>query len=252
MRQAVRSIYQGYLGWFEGDPVALAPVSRPDRARREVALMGGRDHVPTAAQQAFDEGDAQWAAELATRLIRIDHDDMAARRLKAAAFRKLGYAEINATWRNWYLSAARWLEIVDPQVLRAFMVRLTRFFAPPDLITALPGKTSIESFAVRLKAEETLDILMTVGFQFPDTGEACGIEIRRGVAAFIEHAPRNADLTLTLDKAVLDRIRLGQLTMDEAIAASSVVVTDGPQTGVERFFSYFEVPFGTPIQLFIR
>ncbi len=122
----------------------------------------------------------------------------------------------------------------------------------PDLITALPGKTSIESFAVRLKAEETLDIVMTVGFQFPDTGEACGIEIRRGVAAFIEHAPRNADLTLTLDKAVLDRIRLGQLTMDEAIAASSVVVTDGPQTGVERFFRYFEVPFGAPIQLFIR
>jgi hypothetical protein len=72
------------------------------------------------------------------------------------------------------------------------------------------------------------------------------------VAQFIEHAPRKADLTLTLDKAVLDRIRLGQLTMGEAIAASSAMVTDGLLTDVERFFNYFEVPFGTPIQLVVR
>jgi hypothetical protein len=47
---------------------------------------------------------------------------------------------------------------------------------------------------------------MTVGFRFPGTGEACGIKIRRGLAHFIEHAPRKADLTLTLDKAVRDHI----------------------------------------------
>ena len=143
--------------------------------------------------------------------VRIDRDDMTARRLKAAAFRKLGYAEINAIWRNWYLSAARGLEVIDPQVLRSGMARLARFFAPPDLIAALPARTFVEGLGVRLKAEETLDIVMTVDFRFPDTGEAWGIEIRRGVAQFIEHALRKADLTLTLDKAVLDRIRLGQL-----------------------------------------
>jgi alkyl sulfatase BDS1-like metallo-beta-lactamase superfamily hydrolase len=252
VRQAVRGIYQGYLGWFEGDPVALAPVPRAESARREVALMGGRDRVLTAAQQSFDGGDPQWAAELATKLVRIDRDDMAARRLKAAAFRKLGYAEINAIWRNWYLSGARGLEVVDPQVLRSGMARLARFFVPPDLTAALPARTFVEGFAVRLKAEDTLDIVMTVGFRFPDSGEACGIEIRRGVAQFIEHAPAKADLTLTLDKAVLDRIRLGQLTMGEAIAAGSAMVTDGPQTDVDRFFNYFDVPFGTPIQLVVR
>jgi alkyl sulfatase BDS1-like metallo-beta-lactamase superfamily hydrolase len=252
VRQAVRGIYHGYLGWFEGDPVALAPLPRPEGVRREVALMGGRDRVLTAAIQAFDDGDAQWAAELATRLIRIDQADMAARRLKAAAFRKLGYAEINAIWRNWYLSAARGLEVVDPQVLRAGMARLAKFVAPPDLIAALPARTFIEGFAVRLKAEETLDIVMTVGFRFPDTGEACGIEIRRGVAQFLEQAPQQADLTLTLDKAALDRIRLGEITMRDAVVAGTVRVSDGPVTDIERFFNYFEVPFSTPIQLVVR
>ena len=84
VRQAIRGIYQGYRGWFEGDPAALAPVPRTERTGREVALMGGRDRVLTVAQQSFDDGDTKWAAELASRLIRIDRDDLTARRLKAA------------------------------------------------------------------------------------------------------------------------------------------------------------------------
>jgi hypothetical protein len=78
-----------------------------------------------------------------------------------------------------------------------------------------------------------------------------GLLQRWGVAV-IEHAPPTADLTLTLDKALLDRVRLGQLTMDQAIAAGDAMVTRGRQTDAERFFNYFEVPFGTPIQLVVR
>jgi alkyl sulfatase BDS1-like metallo-beta-lactamase superfamily hydrolase len=252
VRQAVRGIYQGYLGWFEGDPVALAPVPRPGSARREVELMGGRDRVLAAADKAFEDGAPQWAAELTTKIIRIDHDDMAARRLTAAAFRKLGYAEVNAIWRNWYLSGARSLEIVDPEVLRTGMARLARFVASPDLLAALPARAFIEGFAVRLKAEATLDVAMTVAFRFPDTGEAYGIAIRRGVAQFVERAPEKADLTLTLDKATLDNILLGQLTMRGAIVGGAVQVSDGAFYEVARFFGYFEVPFSTPIQLVVR
>jgi alkyl sulfatase BDS1-like metallo-beta-lactamase superfamily hydrolase len=252
VRQAVRGIYQGYLGWFEGDPVALAPLPRSESARREVELMGGRDRVLAAADKAFEDGDSQWAAELATRLVRINHDDMEARLLKAAAFRKLGYAEMNAIWRNWYLSGARFLEIVDPEVIRAGMARLARFFGSPDLVAALPAKVFVEGFAVRLKAEETLDVVMTVGFRFPDIGEAYGVAIRRGVAQITERAPETADLTLMLDTVVLNRIRLGQLTMRDAIIGGAVQVSDGALTEVARFFSYFEVPFSTPIQLVVR
>ena len=30
------------------------------------------------------------------------------------------------------------------------------------------------------------------------------------------------------------------------------MVTDGPQPDVDRLFNYFEMPFGTPIQLVVR
>jgi len=207
--QAVRAIYQGYLGWFEGDPAGLAPIPKEESARREVELMG--DRVLAVADEAFAGGDPQWAAELATRLIRVDQDDMLARRLKAAAFRSLGYGQINAIWRNWYLSAARELdaENFDPMLVQRAIVRA---ITSPDLLAALPARAFVESFAVRLKAEETLLVTMTMGFRFPDVGETYGIEIRRGVAQFEEQLPEKTDLTITLDKAVLDRIRLAQLS----------------------------------------
>jgi alkyl sulfatase BDS1-like metallo-beta-lactamase superfamily hydrolase len=249
--QAVRAIYQGYLGWFEGDPVTLAPLPRAERARREIELMGGREQVLAAASKAFEDGDPQWAAELATRLIRVDRGDIPARELKAAAFRVLGYAQINAIWRNWYLSAARELEGFgfDPILIQR---GIARAIASPDLVAALPARVFVEGFPPRLKAEATLDVRMTVGFRFPDVDEDYGIQIRRGVAQFDDHLPEKPDLTLTLDKAALDRIRLGQLTMRDAILGGVVQLSNGSPTAVERFFGYFEIPFSTPIPLVLR
>lgn len=245
VRQAVRSIYQGYLGWFEGDPVSLAPTPRMERARREVRLMGGRDQVLAAAAKAFEDGDPQWAAELVTRLICLAHDDAAARGLKAAAFRKLGYAEINAIWRNWYLLAARELE-------GSGGLTAVRRSPPPDFVTALPARNFVEGLPTRLKAEQTLDIDLSVGFRFPDSQEAYGIELYRGVARFQEQLPGKVDLMLTLDKATLDRIRLGQLTMREGMLSGEVGVGDNLLAEAERFLGYFEVPSGAPIGLVVR
>jgi len=247
--QSVRAIYQGYLGWFEGDPIALAPLPRVERARREIDAMGGRERVLAVAQTAFDDADLQWSAELATRLIRADRSDTAARQLKAAAFRRLGYAQINATWRNWYLSAARELEGFD---FVAYARNNVAAFVSPDLIMALPAKAFLETLTTRLKAEDTLEVTMTVGFSFPDVGEAYYFRLRRGVAEVDENLAGATDLTLTLDKAVLDRIQLGQLTMRNAIESGLVKASQGAAPDAFRFFGYFEAPLATPIQLVTR
>jgi alkyl sulfatase BDS1-like metallo-beta-lactamase superfamily hydrolase len=90
---------------------------------------------------------------------------------------------------------------------------------------------------------------MTVGFQFPDVDEAYGIEIRRGVAQFVEHLPARTDLTITLGKTALDRIRSGQLSLGDAVRDGTVQVSGGPPAEIARFLGYFEVPFGAPIRL---
>jgi alkyl sulfatase BDS1-like metallo-beta-lactamase superfamily hydrolase len=155
----------------------------------------------------------------------------------------------NAIWRNWYLSAARELDGFD---FLAFARANTGAFVSPDLIAALPAKAFFEVLTTRIKAEDTLDVTMTVGFRFPDVAEAFCLRLRRGVVEVEDNLAGNTDLTLTLDKAVLDRIVLGQLTMRDAILSGLVEVSEGPTAAVARFFGYFETPLTTPIQLVVR
>jgi len=107
VKHAIREIYQGELGWFNGDPTTLDPIPPVESASRHVKLMGGRDKVVQEAAEALKSGDCQWAAELATYVIRIDNEDSEACRIKAEALRQLGYQTININWRNWYLTSAQ-------------------------------------------------------------------------------------------------------------------------------------------------
>jgi alkyl sulfatase BDS1-like metallo-beta-lactamase superfamily hydrolase len=248
--QAVRAIYQAHLGWFEGDPVALAPLARAERANREVALMGGRERVLDAAEAALACGDPQWAAELATRLVRTDAGDRRARRLKAAAFRKQGYAQINAIWRNWYLSAARELEQTDEAALRPRGGRAG--LAAPELVAALPVAAFVEALPLRLRAEEVLDVTMSATLLFADSAEAYAISIRRGVAQVETGRPAQADIALRMDRPTLNAIRTGALTFAEGVARGSVRLECGEAADVARFFGYFDPPSGPPPRLVVR
>jgi alkyl sulfatase BDS1-like metallo-beta-lactamase superfamily hydrolase len=248
--QAVRAVYQGYLGWFEGDPVALAPLARAERARRDVELMGGRGRVIEVAENALSDDDPPWAAELATLLIRIDRDDAAARHIKAASFRKQGYAQINAIWRNWYLSGARELERIGPPAIRRVTVK--GGLGAPDLIAALPASTFLDGLPTRLKAEETRDFTITVGFHLSDGDHSYAIRLRRGVAEIEHRKPDQVDFAITLDKRTLDLVRTGQLAWRDGIDRGRVQLTGGSADEVERFFGYFEEPGATSIQLVVR
>ena len=249
VKHTVRQIYTGYLGWFEGDPVGLDPTPRAQQARRLVALMGGRDRVFTEALAAYDGGDPQWAAELCTYLVRVNAEDADARGLKASALRQLGYASLNINWRNWYLMSA--MELEGNLNGAALMAALARTFASPDLISTLPAAVTLQGLTMRLMAEDTLDVHMTMAFHFTDTGDAHALEIRRGVCQFHTVRPDKTDVALELQKTVLDRILLRQTTWPQAIADGAITVTGDP-ADVGRFFSHFEGPPAGGIALTVR
>jgi alkyl sulfatase BDS1-like metallo-beta-lactamase superfamily hydrolase len=247
---SVREIYVGYLGWFQGDPVALDPIPPAESARRYIALMGGRDRVLTEARSALDTGDPQWAAELSTHLIRANLQDHDARAVKAAAFRKLGLASMNTNWRNWYLVAAH--ELDGTLDSAAIIARARANFGNPETIAALPARVWVEGLTTRLKSESTLDVTETIAFHFPDVNEHYGLEIRRGVAQFHPKAPERADMVLEMPKAVLDRFLLGRITLARALNSGDMKVTAGSRDDVFKFFGYFEPSAGDPIELTVR
>ncbi|CAN0583145.1 unnamed protein product [Ectocarpus sp. 12 AP-2014] len=107
---AARAYFAGTLGWFDGNPTSLQQLPPRAEALRIIALAGGDARVLEAAEQALQEGDLQWAMELADRLIAADTQTAAARQIKIAAMRLLADQTINAPMRNYYLLSARELD----------------------------------------------------------------------------------------------------------------------------------------------
>jgi len=255
---SVRQIYVGELGWFNGDPTTLAPTQPIEASKRYVALMGGRNNVLKAAQSAMKEGDHQWTAELATHLVRIDHDDRDASLLKANALRQLGYKHTNNNWRNWYITSAQEL---DGTIDHSKAINLQA----PDILRAFPTAEIINGLRFRLAAETTLNVNMIFGVSLPDVKEQFGLEIRRGVAQFYEYIPENADVVLELDRSTLENILLGQIesagvdgvyTPQAGLVASfksgDARLVRGTPEDFEIFFSYFDPLSQQPISLTVR
>lgn len=105
----VRGIYADYVGWFDGNATNIFPLPPADRAAKMIALAGGRDSLLARARQAAEGGEFQWAAELTDHVLAVDPANAAARQLKAAALTELGERQVNATARNYYLTAAQFL-----------------------------------------------------------------------------------------------------------------------------------------------
>jgi uncharacterized sulfatase len=50
---AVRAIFTGYLGWFDGNATSLFPLNPKEEAERIAKLVGGKDALLTQAQNAL-------------------------------------------------------------------------------------------------------------------------------------------------------------------------------------------------------
>ncbi len=265
VKHAVRQIYVGYLGWFQADPWTLDPMPRMERAERYVKLMGGRDAVVAAARAAVDGGEYTWAAEILTNVIRIDHDDMEARRLKAEAYRKFAYTLVNVNWRNWSLTAAAELD-GEADLTGGFS------FTSSDVIQAFPSNVLLEMLTTRIDPEKSIDVNLTMGIRFADVNERFGLEIRRGVVQFHETLPDGVDFTMVTDRAYLNRILVGEVPFTgdmfaaieqgapaamvaimAAIDSGDIKVEGGTEQDVQTFFSYFDEPVDVgAINLIVR
>lgn len=257
---SVRQVYTGELGWFHGDPTTLAPTVPLEASTRYVEMMGGRNTVFAAAEKAADSNDHQWAAELATHLVRIDKEDWDARNLKAEALRQIGYQHTNNNWRNWYLTSAAEL---DGTIDYSRSIDL----AAPDMVRAFPTANLVDSFRYRLTAERTLDVNMTMGIRFPDTGEAFGLEIRRGIVQVTDAVPATANVVLEIDRSTLMGVLLGELdlggktgmkidapgaVMEALFNTKKAKLTTGTPEDLVQFFGYFDEPSSEPIALTLK
>jgi uncharacterized sulfatase len=105
---AVRSIFFGLLGWFNGNPSCLFPLPPVEEAKRLAALAGGEQKLIANLRRSIEHEDWQWACQLADHIMVLEANEAdEARKLKVRALRALAEEQTNAPARNYYLSYAK-------------------------------------------------------------------------------------------------------------------------------------------------
>lgn len=248
VKHAVRQIYNGYLGWFSGDPVDLDPIPEKEASRRYIALMGGEEKVMAAAKKALQEGQHQWAAELSSHLIRLAPEDKSVRQIKAVALRHMGYASMNTNWRNWYLTGAMELEgavrpLKDLQVIGAI-------FSSPDVVAEWPLSRIISGLSTRLNPDKIADNSITLTFEASDTKEHHSLELRGAVAQFHNSPVKDSDVTLRGPRQILLAVIMGYISLEDGQKSGKLQIM-GNSIKAQKAFAAFD-PVLSPIKLVVR
>lgn len=225
--------YQLYFGWFSGNPSELHELPPAEEGAKFVEYAGGAEAVIEKARADYDAGEYRWVATALNHLVFAQPDNQEARDLLADALTQMGYQAESGPWRNFYLSGAK--ELRDGVVEAA-----TPSTGSADMVRALPLDIYLDYLAVRLNHPEAAGSDIALNFVMPDVSEEFEVTVTNGVMNYtIGSQEDEADATVTLDRAVLDDINLGQTTMMDAIADGSVTV-DGDQAKVDEFLGLLD------------
>ncbi len=215
--------YQLYFGWFSGNPAELNELPPTEEGAKFVEYAGGAEALIEKARADYEAGNYRWAATALNHLVFADGGNEAAKALLADTYTQLGYQAESGPWRNFYLSGARELRN-----------GVTGGPAPatgsPDIIRGLPIEKYLDFLAMRLNHPEAADAEITLNFEMPDVGERFVVEIGNGVMNYtMDDRSDEAGASVTLDRAVLDRINLQQQSFPQAIEAGDVQIEGDPQ-----------------------
>jgi alkyl sulfatase BDS1-like metallo-beta-lactamase superfamily hydrolase len=206
-----RAVLNRYLGYWDGNPATLAPLSPDQSAPLYVEMMGGAAAILDRARDLHEEGQSRLAMEILNKLVYAEPDNQAARYLLADVFEQLGYQYESASMRNVFLSAARELRHGAPEVPAA---RGTS----PDLARAMTTTQWWDALATRVDSERADGLQFVINFSTPDTGQDFVVEMSGGTLTSIEgYLADQADATITMNRSDLETVIMGQATLAEQL-----------------------------------
>ena len=216
----VKAIYQRYMGWYDANPSNLWPHPPEAVAERYVTAMGGRDGALSVAQQAWDDGDYRWCAEVGKHLVFADDADAEARDLLANALEQLGFGAECGTWRNAFLAGATEL-------------RSGNFGTPAttsgDIVYALSVSQLFDSVAVRIDGPRAWDEHLLIAWNVSDEGTTYLVELRNGALHQRTAAEAPEGVTaFTLTRHALIGLVTGELDLVASLGDGTVAVTGDP------------------------
>ena len=218
VRWSVKSIFNGYLGWFSGNPSELDPLSRKERAVMISKLAGGDEILFKELNSAVENKQMQWALELSDHLMTLNYSIDKVKELRKQALIYEASVSSNPNKRNYFLTSA--LEL-NKNFKNEVLIERT-----DQLLEQISIDTLFDVLSVRFNPDEGNNELSAC-FIF-SSGVIKNIDIRNKVAVVSSTKRDNCDLYIKTDEIEFKRILVGLENPVSSIASGKIEIVGGP------------------------
>jgi alkyl sulfatase BDS1-like metallo-beta-lactamase superfamily hydrolase len=206
-----RAVINRYLGYWDGNPTTLIPLSPEDSASLYVEMMGGAKPIITRGKELYAQGKYRHAQEILNKLVYADPQNQEAKDLLADVFEQTGYQQESPSVRNSFLAAAYELRNGIPG-------GASPKTSGPDTIRAMTTEMWLDFLGIRLDSKKAGDKQFTINLVTPDNDEKFVVEMSNGTLTNIEgFQSDDADLMITINRADLEQTMMGTITFDDQI-----------------------------------
>ena len=229
IRWSVKSIYSGYLGWFNGNPADLDPLSRKEKAIRISNLAGGDENLFNELKRAVKNEDMQWALQLSEHLINLEYKISETNKLKSKALFYEGIRSSNPNKRNYFLTVAMELDPDFkgfPEVARS-----------ESLVNEINIDTIFSMLSVSLDPDNIFRDNYKACFRF-ENEKVRSITVRNSIAEISEDQ-NNCDLIIRTSEKSL-KLSLAGIKNPIGLIASGEIKVEGSEVNFLRFLSSFK------------
>lgn len=230
VRWSVKSIFNGYLGWFNGNPSELDPLSREEKAKRISKLAGGNDNLLSQLKAAVQNEDMQWALELSDYLIALDFFNDEVKNLRQQALIYEGSRSSNPNKRNYFLTSALELQ----KGFNGFPISVTN----EELLDEISIDTFFDVLSVRFNPKKHNNDIFKVCFNF-SSGVIKNITLRNSVAVISNSKEIECNIIIQTKEEEFKKILMGISNPVASIASGNVIVQGG-NTAFLEFLTKFQ------------
>jgi alkyl sulfatase BDS1-like metallo-beta-lactamase superfamily hydrolase len=240
-----RAVLNRYLGYWDTNPATLMPLSPRESAPLYVEMMGGVKKIIAKGKQLHAQGKYREAVEILNKLVFAEPTNQAAKDLLADVYEQIGYQKESPSVRNSFLAAAYELRHGMP-------TGATPKTSGPDTIRGMTTELWLNFLGISLDSSKVEGAKAVINLVTPDNGEKFVVELSNATLTNIKgQQAKNPDLTITLNRADLERVMGGQATFDQLVADGKAKL-DGDRKSFDllrsslvRFTPDFELLPGT-------
>ena len=214
-----RGVINRYLGYWDANPATLIPLSPADSAPLYVEMMGGADKILAKGKELHAQGKYRHAQEILNKLVQAEPNNQTGKELLADVFEQIGYQQENPGLRNSFLAGAFELRSGIP-------TGASPKSSGPDIVRAMSTELFLDFLGIRMDSRKAEGMEYTINLVTPDNGEQFAVELSNATLTNIKgYQAEDADLTLTINRADLEKTMMGVKTLAAQIADGTAKVS---------------------------